>query len=168
MRPAPCRTRAPARTRVPRRRAAALWRARDGVAAVEFALIVPLLILLLGGAVSLGDALRVRIAVGNAARAGAAWAQLNGFDANGIAAAAQAATALTGVAVTATVSAASCTSPASLLLAPAGAAALCPATGAPPGTYAGVAASVSYTYVIPLPGLPTTTTIAASAVARVR
>ncbi|MGI3777001.1 MAG: TadE/TadG family type IV pilus assembly protein [Janthinobacterium lividum] len=145
-----------------------LWRARDGVAAVEFALIVPLLILLLGGAVSLGDALRVRIAVGNAARAGAAWAQLNGFDANGIAAAAQAATALTGVAVTATVSAASCTSPASLLLAPADGAALCPATGAPPGTYAGVAASVSYTYVIPLPGLPTTTTIAASAVARVR
>ena len=136
--------------------AAALWQARDGVAALEFALVAPLLILLLGGAVSLGDALRVRIAVGNAARAGAAWAQLNGFDANGIAAAARAATALTGVGVTATASAATCTNPASLLLAPAGGLALCPATGIPPGTYVSVATTVAYTYVIPLPGLPTT------------
>ncbi|MGI4978617.1 MAG: TadE/TadG family type IV pilus assembly protein [Janthinobacterium lividum] len=163
MRPAPPRTRTS-----PRHPAALFWRARDGVAAVEFALIAPLLILLLGGAVSLGEALRVRIAVGNAARAGAAWAQLNGFDANGIAAAARAATALTGVAVTATASAASCTSPASLLLAPAGGATLCPATGAPPGTYVSVATSVPYTSVIPLPGLPTTTTITGAAVARVR
>ncbi len=148
--------------------AAALWRAREGVAAVEFALIAPLLILLLGGAVSFGDALRVRIAVGNAARAGAAWAQLNGFDANGIAAAARAATALTGVAVTASASASACTNPASLLLAPAGGAALCPATGTPPGTYVSIATSVAYTYIIPFPGLPATTTIGGAAVARVR
>lgn len=148
--------------------APALWHARDGVAAVEFALVAPLLILLLGGAVSFGDALRVRIAVGNAARAGASWAQLNGFDANGIAAAARAATALTDVGVTATASAASCTNPASLLLAPAGAAALCPATGTPPGTYVSIATTVAYTYIIPLPGLPTTTTISGAAVARVR
>lgn len=146
---------------------AALWRAREGVAAVEFALIAPFLILLLGGAVSLGEALRVRIAVGAAARAGAGWAQLNGFDTAAIAAVAQAATGLSGVTVTATRTAAACTSPSSPLLAPADGA-VCPGTGAPPGTYVTVATSVSYTYVIPLPGMPTTVTVGGSAIARVR
>ncbi len=154
------------RTRLPC--PAALWRAREGVAAVEFALTAPFLILLLGGAVSFGDALRIRVAVGNAARAGAAWAQLNGFDASGIATAAHAATGLAGVGVTATSFASSCTNPASAVLTAANGAALCPATGTPPGTYVSVAASVSYTYIIPLPGLPATTTINGAAVARVR
>lgn len=147
---------------------AALWRATDGVAAVEFALIAPLLILLLGGAVSFGDALRVRIAVGAAARAGAAWASLNGFDPSGIAAAARAATGLPSVGVTATQSAATCTNPAASVLAPANGAVLCPATGAVPGTYASVATSVPYTFIIPLPSMPTTITITGAAVARVR
>ena len=149
-------------------RRAGLWHARDGVAAVEFALIAPFLILLLGGAVSFGDALRVRIAVGNAARAGAAWASLNGYDSSGIAAAARAATGLAGVGVTATAQASTCTNPASTTLAASGGATLCPATGSPPGTYVSVATSVSYTFIIPLPGMPATTTLGGAAVARVR
>ena len=154
--------------RTPPLRPAALWRATDGVAAVEFALIAPFLILLLGGAVSFGDALRVRIAVGNAARAGAAWASLNGFDQAGIAAAARAATGLASVGVTATQSAATCTNPASLQLAPANGALLCPATGASPGTYASVATTVPYTFIIPLPAMPATIAISGAAIARVR
>ncbi len=153
---------------LPAASAAALWRARDGVAAVEFALVAPFLILLLGGAVGYGDALRVRIAVGNAARSGAAWAALNGFDAVRIAAAAQAATGLANVHVQATQSASSCANPASPVLVPSGGATLCPATGGSPGTYVTVAASVSYTFIIPVPGMPTTTTISGTAISRVR
>ena len=149
-------------------RAAALWRARDGAAAVEFALIAPLLILLLGGALSFGDALRVRVAVGNAARAGASWARLNGFDQARIAAAARAATGVGGIGVTATQSTLSCTNPASTQLVAANGATLCPATGAPPGSYVSVATSVFHTYIIPLPGNPATTTIGGNALARVR
>ncbi len=155
-------------SRPPAGRPAALWRARDGVAAVEFALVAPFLILLLGGAVGYGDALRVRIAVGNAARAGAAWASLNGFDAARIAAAGRAATGLANVGVTATRSAATCTNPASPALAASNGAALCPATGSPPGTYVTVAASVPYTFIIPLPTTPATVTITGTAIARVR
>ncbi len=154
--------------RPPAGRPAALWRAGDGAAAVEFALVAPFLILLLGGAVSYGDALRVRIAVGNAARAGASWASLNGFDAARIAAAGRAATNLANVGVTATRSDSTCTNPTSPALAASNGAVLCPATGIPPGTYVTVATSMPYTFIIPVPGMPTTTTITGTAIARVR
>ena len=62
-------------------RASARWRAMAadsrGVAAVEFAIFVPILWLMLAGAVDLGGVLYTEFQVNNAVSAGAAYAQLN-------------------------------------------------------------------------------------------
>ena len=56
------------------------WRAREGVAAVEFAVVSTFSLLLLAGTVSLGSLLWAKMQVGNAARAGAAFVQKYGLD----------------------------------------------------------------------------------------
>lgn len=58
----------------------ALWGSRRAVAAVEFALIAPILVALLGGAVDLGRAVERGIKLENAARAGAQWLQMNALN----------------------------------------------------------------------------------------
>ena len=52
-------------------------RRRRGMAMVEFALIAPLLLLLVAGAVDYSMLMRSAIAVGDAARAGAEFGSLN-------------------------------------------------------------------------------------------
>lgn len=148
--------------------AAALWSARDGIAALEFALVAPVLVLILAGAASFGVGLRMQMEVGNAARAGAAYASSHGFDQAQITAAAQSATALTSVTVTATQATASCTDPASGAISSAGKAKACPATGAPPGTYVTVTTQMPYSFILPPPGMAKTTTLSGKAVARIQ
>ncbi len=148
----------------------ALLRARDGVAAVEFALLAPTLVLLLAGAVSFGDALRVKVEVGNAARAGADWAALQGYNILKIQAAAQGATNLgANVTVAPVLSLAECMDPSSStpvldpLLTP------CTSTGAPPGLYVTVTTSTVYRYIMPLAGFNMgAVTLSGVAIARVQ
>lgn len=77
-----------------------IWHDRRGTAAIEFALISPVFIILLVGVVELGfaglDAMRVQ----DAAEAGALYAQVNGWDAAGIAAAVTSATGASGLTAT--------------------------------------------------------------------
>lgn len=146
----------------------ALRDARDGIAAVEFALTAPVLVLILAGAVSYGVALRMKMEVGNAARAGAAYASSHGFDQTQIAAAAQSATALSNVTVIATQATASCTDPASGVISGAGKATACPGTGASPGTYVTVTTQMLYSFILPLPGMAKTTTLSGKAIARIQ
>lgn len=147
--------------------ATALWRANDGIAAVEFAIIAPVLILLLAGAVSFGVGLRMKMEVGNAARAGAAYASSNPFNRVEITKAAQNATVLAnGVTVKSIDQVTnSCTDPASGALSPAGSGP-CPGTGAKPGTYVTVTTEMPYSFILPVPGMATETTLHGKAVAR--
>lgn len=76
-----------------RRRTGTGRRGEAGLALVEFALIVPLLMMLLVGAVETGRYMYYSILVGNAARAGVQYGSLSYFNANdsaGISAAAKA------------------------------------------------------------------------------
>ncbi len=148
--------------------------ARRGVAAVEFALLAPALVLLFGGAVSFGDALRVKVEVGNAARAGADYVALHGNNLVNIQTAAQSATSLKlNVTVLAVPSVAEC-----LPLdgsAPTLDPSLAPcssvtSTGAPPGQYVTVTTTVLYHYIIALPGItnPAAFPLSGVAIARVQ
>lgn len=145
-----------------------LWNARAGIAALEFALVAPFLILLLTGAVSFGIGLRVKMEVGNAARSGAAYASSNTFDQARIIAAAQSATALaTNVSVVVTKMTASCVSQANGAILPANGAASCAGTGTPPGTYVEVRTQMPYDFILPIPGMDRSTTLHGRAVARI-
>jgi Flp pilus assembly protein TadG len=57
-----------------------VWRARDGLAALEFAVTLPVLTYLVAQVVALGSLMLADMQVENAARAGAAYAQNYGFD----------------------------------------------------------------------------------------
>ena len=57
-----------------------LWRARDGLGAVEMGFIAPVLLLLLLGILDFGMAFWQQMEIGNAADAGAQWAMTNTFD----------------------------------------------------------------------------------------
>lgn len=74
---------------------------RSGVAAVEFAIVAPVLVTLLGAAVDLGTAIERTIHLENAARAGAQWITKAPTDLTGAQAAAQALLTTGGTATTA-------------------------------------------------------------------
>ncbi len=148
---------------------AALRRSRDGVAALEFALTAPVLILLMVGAISFGAAYRVKMQVGNAARAGAAYASAHGFSQSGITAAAQNATALsTDVGVAAANATSSCVDPATGTITGAGEAKTCPGTGSAPGTYVTVTTQLPYKLILTPPGMASSMTLTGVAVARLK
>jgi Flp pilus assembly protein TadG len=72
-----------------------LWRNERGLAAVEFAMMATVLLFLLMLATDIGLAIKTQMEVGNAARAGAQFAAINGFDSQNISVAATSATSLT-------------------------------------------------------------------------
>ena len=152
----------------------AALRARHAVAAVEFALIAPAFVMLLAGAVSFGDALRVKVELGNAARAGADYVAVHGYNLLNIQAAAQAATNLgVNVTVVPVFSLAECMNmdgSAPTLdptLAPCSSKT---STGAPPGLYVTVTVTTPYRYIVAIPGIMNTTpfVLTGLAVARVQ
>jgi Flp pilus assembly protein TadG len=71
--------------------------ARSGTAALELGLVAPVLVLLIGGTIDFGMAFWTVMQVGNAARAGAAYALLNGYNNSAIQTAVTSATSLSGV-----------------------------------------------------------------------
>lgn len=79
-----------------------MWRDKRGSIAVEFALVGTMLPFLFMAATDLALAIRARAEVGNAARAGAEYAAINGWNTPGILTAVTSATSLTNVTATAT------------------------------------------------------------------
>ena len=71
-----------------------LWRARDGLGAIEFGFIAPVLLMLLLGVLDFGMAFWQQIEISNAADAGAQWGMQNTFDHDSIQTVVQAATSL--------------------------------------------------------------------------
>jgi len=147
-----------------------LRNAKEGIAAVEFALSASFLVPLFFGAVSLGLAAWTKMQVGNAARAGAVYASNHGYDAANIKIAAQSATALsTSILVISPLQISqSCIDQASGQISSAGSATACPSTGSPPGTYVTVNTQYSYTFILPLPGIANAVTLSGKAIVRIK
>ncbi|MDR3522896.1 MAG: pilus assembly protein [Acetobacteraceae bacterium] len=123
---------------------------RRGVAALEFAIIGPVLMLMLGMMTDLSLALAVKTRLAQAVDNGAQYAFTVGatVSASAVQAVVQASTTLTGVSVVVTGPALSCTSgsPATLSADPTGA--VC-ADGTTPGTYLTLVASTTYAPLLP-------------------
>ena len=76
-----------------------LWRARDGLGAIEFGFVAPVLLTLLLGVLDFGMAFWQEMEISNAADAGAQWGMGNTYDATSISSVAASATNLSGISV---------------------------------------------------------------------
>jgi hypothetical protein len=128
-----------------------------GAAAVEFALVLPLLLLLVCGIVDFGRALNVQLTLSAAAREGARWEALRLSATTGVSTASRVATAAPGIAPT----------PATAVLSS------CPVSPSPTQN-ASVTATTTYTLLTPLSaisglfggGFPSTVTLTGQGVMR--
>lgn len=135
------------------------WRdAVAGTAAIEFAICVPLIFILLAGLVEVGFSMYQSMQVANSVEAGAIYAAKNGWDANGIAAAVTDATGTPGVSAS-PVPAKFCGCPAADGVATAVCTASC-SNGNTPGEYVRISAALLRQSIIPYAnfGLPTSLT----------
>lgn len=136
----------------------------SGVSAVEFAMIVPMLLGLAISTVDLGLGVYTDTQLSNVAQSGASYAMQYGYDTTAITSAAQAATALSNVSIATTefcgcpsdtgVSATSCTSTCS--------------DGLTAGTFAQVTASKQYATLLSYPGIPATLSLSKQATVRIQ
>lgn len=128
-------------------------RSTSGAAAVEFAVIVPVLTLMVIAIADIGLAVYRKIQVEDAAQAGAEWAIRNGFDANAISTAVASATNAPITASPSPVQFCGCATGSSVSSATCGT--TCPG-GAKAGTYATVWAQLTYNTTLNYTVLPTT------------
>lgn len=143
--------------------------AADGVSTIEFAIVASMLATLAIGMLDFSMGLWRQMEVGNAARAGAEYAALHGWDSSAIQNAVTSATSLSSITaspapaqqcgcpnatsgVTWTGQSPPCTSSCT--------------SGATPSTYVSVSAQASYALIVPYPGISSPITLAATAVAR--
>ena len=139
----------------------------SGIAAIEFAIVAPTLVLLFICTADLSLGIYRKMQVQNAAQSGAAYAMLYGFTQNSISSAVTNATGLSAVAATpqpnefcgcpsatSGVTSISCTS-------------TCP-NGATPGTYVTVSAQATYETILPYPMVPNSFTFNAQSTVRLQ
>jgi len=143
-----------------------LWAAVDGVGTIEFAVVASMLATLAVGMLDLSMGLWQQMEVGNAARAGAEYVSLRGWDTSAIQTAVTGATSLGSISaspapvqscgcpdVTSGVTTATCGSTCS--------------NGTTAGTYVTVSAQASYSTILPYPGMSSPLTLTATAIARI-
>ena len=142
----------------------------DGVSTIEFAVIASMLATLAIGMLDFGMGLWQQMEVGNAARAGAEFASINGYNSTGIQNAVTSATSLSSISASPgpseqcgcpSASAVTFFSPAQ---SPPCNTSTC-SNGSTPNTYIVVSAQATYTPVVPFPGF-TSATLTATALAR--
>jgi Flp pilus assembly protein TadG len=139
---------------------------RRGVAAIEFAIMVPTLIMMTVCTVDLGMGIYTNMQVQDAAQAGAQYAMVHGFDANSISTVVSNATAQSGISASpAPVQYCGCATAAGVTNVTCGAA--CPA-GAVSGTYVQVSTQATYTTIVPYPMIANSFTLTAQAAVRVQ
>jgi TadE-like protein len=136
---------------------------RDGSAAVEFALIMPIAVAMLVLTFDLGSGGYVKACIESAAQAGTTYVEAHGWSQLGIVRAVREATNLPSVGVQAVLSC-GCIAGTDIVDVPCGS--TCP-TGAAAGTYVRVTASSVYTPLIPYPGIARSMTLSASSIVRV-
>jgi Flp pilus assembly protein TadG len=137
-----------------------------GSAAVEAALILPVLLLLMTGIFELGFAAYESMQVQSAADAGAQYAARNAWDAAKISAAVTGATAASGIVATPPPSQ-FCACPTGGTLATVACANLCP-NGTTPSRYALVSARMTHSTIMSYPGLPEPLVLAAQSIVRIQ
>jgi Flp pilus assembly protein TadG len=145
--------------------------ASDGVAAVEFAVFVPVLLALLVPLCDLGMGLSAKLQVWEAAQAGAQYALANGFASSAIENAVTGATSLSSISAS-PAPAESCGCPTGSAVAAANPA-VPPCTGTCPGgelsgTYVTVTATAVYYPLIPYPALGSSVTLTATSFVRIQ
>jgi Flp pilus assembly protein TadG len=123
-----------------------MWRNKRGSIAIEFALIGPALALMLMAATDLALAIHARAEVGNAARAGAEYAAINGYNSSAITTAVTGATSLAVTATPAPSTFCGCATASGITTQTCGTAC---AAGGTTGTYVTVNAQYSYTPLFP-------------------
>lgn len=148
------------------RKLAKLWRARDGIGAVEFALVASILVLILLGITDFGIGFWEQMQVGNAARAGAEYAARYGYDSTKVQTAATSATNLSGV--TASDSGQFCGCPSTSTGITSATCGTACSNGDTAGTFVTVTAQVSYTTLFSWPGMSNPTTLASSVTVRLQ
>ena len=131
---------------------ALLLRPPRGAAIVEFALVLPFLLLLTIGLFDLGFGAYQTLQVHAAAEAGAQYAVRHDWDASAIQTAVTSATGASGIAATPAPSQV-CGCPDGGIFTPRPSCGTCP-DGSPAGVYASVSARLSYSPMLPYPGLP--------------
>lgn len=142
------------------------WRAKDGVAALEFAVVAPVLLLFVAEAFSLGSLVWAKMQVENAARAGAIYASTRSVNATSIDGVVAGATRL-GAAIKATpVATESCGCPDESQGVVAAACGSTCAGGANAGQYVTVFTQTTYSVPFPLPGLGTQVTLTGTSTTR--
>lgn len=143
-----------------------LVRSRSGVAAIEFAILGPVLSLATIAAADIGIGFYSDMQVQNSAQAGAEYAIAHGFDATAMASAVTATTPGSGISATPAPSTFSgCPASGAITVVTSGT--LC-ADGTPAGTYAKVTATKTYLTLIPYPMLPASFTQTAVSTVRIR
>jgi Flp pilus assembly protein TadG len=142
----------------------ALCRADDGVGAVEFAIIAPIMVLFCVGIADLGIGVYTKTQVNNAAQYGAEYALLNGFDADAISSAVKNSTSLSNLNVSPTQT---CGCPSSTGMVASSCSTTC-SDGSKAGSFAQVQVTDTYTTLIPYPGLPASFTLTAQSTARLQ
>lgn len=137
-----------------------------GAAAIEMALALPLLMLVVTGLFDIGLAAYDRLQVDAAAAAGARYAADSGWAPGQIAAAVTSATGIAGIAATPAPSQ-FCACPTTGSLAAVNCAVNCPDNGTP-SLYGLVSAQLQYSPIVPYPGLPGAMTLTGRAVVRLQ
>ena len=139
----------------------AFWRAQDGVSAVEFGLLAPILLTMVAASIDLGLAFSAQMKVQQAAQAGAQYALLHGYDSTKITTAVTQATALSVSATPAPTQACGCLTGNTVTLSGTPPCLITCGNGLTPGTYVQVNAQATYTPLVPFATLlssPTTLT----------
>ena len=145
-----------------------LWAAVEGVGTIEFAVVASMLATLAIGLLDLSMGLSQQMEVGNAARAGAEYASLYGYNSAAIQTAVTSATSLS---VTASPSPTqSCGCPDATTGVTLSGTPPCTSTcssGLTASTYVTVGAQASYSTILPYPGISSPLTLTASSIARI-
>jgi Flp pilus assembly protein TadG len=136
-----------------------------GVAAIEFSIVAPLLVLMLVGTIDAGTAIYRKMQVQNAVHAGAQYAMFNGFNASGIT------TAITSASNGSINSSPApqqfCGCPSMAGVAMIDCSSICP-DGSNPGSYVTISAQVNYSTLFQYPLIPGQLPINAQATVRVQ
>jgi Flp pilus assembly protein TadG len=142
-----------------------LGRADGGMSTTEFGLVVSLIASLAVGILDFGSGLVEQMEVGNAARAGADYAQINPYNSANITSAVQNATRLSVNADPAPSQFYGCPNTTSGISS-VSEGTTCPSTNATAGSYVTVSAQTSYSTIFTYPGISNPLTLTASATVR--
>jgi Flp pilus assembly protein TadG len=140
------------------------WKETSGVAAVEFAMIVPMIMFMFLAMTDLGVGIYTDMRVNNAAQYATEYALVNGYDSNAIVNAVKSASNLTGMSVS---PAQFCGCPGSTQVTRTACSASC-GDGTTAGQYAQISVTDTYATIIPYPGLPASFPLSAQSTVRLQ